>query len=161
MNDDAECSRCGEDFSVDMVQRVGRPISTSNHSEGFAWTTNTPVSNWISNSYVNAHWQGKNLTGKEIKYFSIELEYYNQVGDSLCTATYKKTGPIKPGETIEMVMDIDTVSSFGFYCAVPTGTTVARLEISKIKIEYMDGTTEIGKYSYEGEQYSKKEYENT
>ena len=118
LNSNSVCSGCGGDFSINMVNRVGSPISTTTHSEPFAWATYVSsgvVTDNLSHS-VKSHWQAKNLSGKTIKYITVEVKYYNAVDDCVYTAEFKKTGPIDSGALIEMEMNIDG-TNYRFYNA--------------------------------------------
>lgn len=151
LNSNSVCLGCGGDFSINMVNRVGAPISTTTHSEPFAWATYVSsgvVTDSLSHS-VKSHWQAQNLSGKTIKYITVEVKYYNAVDDCVYTAEFKKTGPIDSGALIEMEMNIDG-TNYRFYNATKKEESIDKVEISKITLEYTDGTIETGKYGYVG-----------
>jgi hypothetical protein len=96
---------------------------------------------------VRIEWKAENLSGKTIKYCTFEVVGYNAVGDKLDTKTFKETGPIEPGDMI-LVSFYDGDSGDYWSGAMED---VARVEITNITLEYMDGTKETGYYGYSAE----------
>lgn len=78
----------------------------------------------------------KNISDKTIKYFIFEAIGYNSVGDAVSaygsyTGIYrgKDTGPVKPGH-----------KGGGQWSGVWYGTNIKNVAITRVEIEYMDGT---------------------
>jgi len=140
-----KCSRCLGDFSVDMTTRISAPVLDSKY--GFSY--------YPSDIYLMFGAELRNLTDKTVKYCWIQLVVYNTVGDVIYTTTKKGTGPVAPGDKLEfnynfvnnpiltMSADFDTTSS---------------VEISNIKLEYVDGTVECGSYGYSTSTVNRKLY---
>lgn len=125
-----KCTKCGAVRSVDMKKLVGAPTDWSDISVG-------------RYDVVHLSWWAKNNSGKTIKYYTVELWYYNRVGDgafSSITRTQSQSlrfiGPVAPGEELSINDDVDRVP--GCY----------KVTIAKIKLEYTDGTSDSGLYAY-------------
>lgn len=93
--------------------------------------------------------EAENISGKDIKYITITLEFYNKVGDIGYIANFQFTGPYAVGETFRL-----TTKYFGTYYSIYSHNVskmsqIGKLRISEIKLEYFDGTTEFGDYGYE------------
>lgn len=93
-------------------------------------------------------WNARNNTGKEIKYFTLNLRMINRVGDpAYCKITGKSrfniryVGGIKPNESLG-VWDLFAYSG-----------TCDSVVIDSIKLEYMNGTSETVKYGYTATPY--------
>lgn len=88
---------------------------------------------------VDAHTVWKNTSNKVVKYISFEWDPYNAVGDVVgCSIRgYRRTGgkvtgPINPGQTY----------GYGYYWdCMWYNNTIKKLKLTKIEIDYMDGTT--------------------
>ena len=148
LNSDALCTRCNKDFSVDMISRLGLPISTDEHSVGFAWTQ--------KDHYFYIHWQGKNLSGKKIKYVTFTFKLYNAVNDCVHTNSVKLTGPIMPEEIISISKCV--VSELEYMQFIRE--EIYDIELAKIKLEYDDGS-EIGNYGIFATEYTYANYSKT
>ena len=103
----------------------------------------------------------KNLTNKTIKHITVEFTYYNSVGDRVFSKKEKRTGLIAPGEIIEIEVEVSDHTP-GYYGIFRDNDDFSKVELSKITIEYSDGTTEIGKYGLFGKEINDyRSYENT
>lgn len=150
------CERCGVDFSVDMMLRIGKPSSDQAGKGGFSWIFSPKD---FFNYYYDelfAHFQAANISQRTIKYIYLEIELYNNVGDCIFTKKFKLTGPIAPGEDIIYDLDIGTNGTnqdFKYYMAVQDAKeTVSAVKTSRVTIEYTDGSTETGRYEFTGQQ---------
>lgn len=93
---------------------------------------------------IRVTWEGKNLTGKTINYYTAEISTYNRVGDPSYDQhsgeskfLLKYVGPIEPdGDMI--LFDLFTYQG-----------ALHKIVIDKFRIEYSDGTTETIDYGYE------------
>lgn len=90
---------------------------------------------------VDAHTVWKNTSNKTIKYISFQWTPYNAVGDVVdCEirgferAGGQVTGPIKPGQTYGYGYSWDCV----WY-----NNTIRKIDLTDIRIEYMDGSTKF------------------
>ncbi len=135
LNISGKCESCNRDFSVDMKTRIGAP--TENEKYGFAYE-------W-SDGFLALKAEAKNNTGKTIKYYSFQYVLYNAVNDKIYSETKKITGPVNPGEILALNIDY---WDGGFTSVRIMDEDVIRVEITDIKLEYTDGTTEIGPYNY-------------
>lgn len=117
---------------IDMRERVGEP-------QNFSFK-------YDAKFYM--HGKAENLSGKTIKYCTFEVIGYNAVGDKITSDTFKVTGPIEPGELIDFELDNGS-SMGGIWWFEIEG--VKKVEIGKITLEYMDGTTETGYYGHSKE----------
>lgn len=93
---------------------------------------------------VKLTWEGNNLTGKTINYYTAEISTFNPVGDPShdqmtgdSTFKLKYVGPVKPGDKM-LLFDL-----FTYQGALHT------IRIDKFILEYDDGTTETIDYGYE------------
>lgn len=128
------CTRCGETNKIDMRTRIGAPIGDE----------------FISTYYYDLYFdlEAENISGKDIKYIKVTLEFYNKVGDKALTSTYKFTGPFIAGEVFRLRENLSTSYS-AFLHEVDALDKISKLCISEIEIEYSDGTKEFGDYGYE------------
>ncbi|RCX23800.1 hypothetical protein DFP94_1011402 [Fontibacillus phaseoli] len=107
----------------------------------------TPITfNYSINSAegIKVTWEGKNLTGKTINYYTAELSTYNRVGDPShdeftgdSNFSLKYVGPIEPDEDM-ILFDLFTYQG-----------ALHKIKIDKFILEYSDGTTETIDYGYE------------
>ncbi|WP_410768885.1 hypothetical protein [Fontibacillus sp. BL9] len=107
----------------------------------------TPITfNYSINSAegIKVTWEGKNLTGKTINYYTAELSTYNRVGDPShdeftgdSNFSLKYVGPIEP-EGDMILFDLFTYQG-----------ALHKIKIDKFILEYSDGTTETIDYGYE------------
>ncbi len=130
------CRKCSGDFSVDMTTRVSAPIASSRY--GFSYYT-------PNNSFFCFSWQAENISNKTIKYCTVELEFYNAVGDVIATFTCKITGPFNMNKEMSIVI---TTGDWAVFPGNGAAGDTAEIEISYMRIEYMDGTVECGTYGY-------------
>lgn len=109
---------------------IGEPIT-------FNYSTN-------SADGIRVTWEGRNLTGKTINYYTAELSTFNRVGDPSydqhsgeSTFSLKYVGPIEPdGDMI--LFDLFTYQG-----------ALHKIKIDKFHLQYSDGTTETIDYGYE------------
>ena len=127
---------------VDMRERVGEPITDNKY--GFSFDE--------SYGFLEFSWEAKNISGKTIKYCHFTVIVYNAVGDKLGTRTFKVTGPI---ENNELISYLATGLNSEIWSALE-GNNAAKVEISDITLEYMDGTKETGYYGYSTEEKLKR-----
>lgn len=118
-----------EKHAVDMRRRIS--------NSAFAFSLN-------SAGGIEFSFEGRNSTGKEIKYIRFDVILKNAVGDLVedeIKDTYKVNveivGPIKSGGSIYMR---DKIIGYCDDCA--------RIDIQDITIIYKDGTSETGHYGY-------------
>lgn len=137
-NGNGSCSRCGEDLSVDMNERVGSPNDCQQTKSlgGFSFNRN-------SADGIKVLWGGTNNSGKTINYYTVTFHFYNPVDDEAyseitgeATKSVRTVGPVEPGEDLIVYTIVDYV---------PTCTKV---QIDEIKLEYADGTVEYGWYGW-------------
>ncbi len=142
---DGVCQRCGERNMVDMRTRIGAPIGGEFLAEASIY----------SNDSYAFDFEAYNTSGKDIKYITFTLEFYNRVGDKVLTEKYKYTGPFKDGEVIKAYKDLS--GEFHVYMKnITKKSQLSKLRIGEIELEYFDGTTECGIYGYESTEYKSK-----
>ncbi len=133
------CTECGGIKRVDMRTRISAPIGDEFIKESY----------YIGGSSGCAFdLEAKNISGKDIKYITITLEFYNRVGDKKYTGNYKYTGPFASDEVFTLTKGFNadyTLYSMGLNKL----SAISKLRISEIKLEYADGTVEVGDYGYE------------
>lgn len=88
-------------------------------------------------------WEAKNKTGKKINYYTCYFNVYDSVGTKLRddinnsdTVSMRVTGPVAAGDNLIIC------GTIGYF------TTGSKVKITKIKLEYADGTQETIDYGY-------------
>lgn len=124
------CTRCGEIVQVNMRERVGNPNS-------FYFVLN-------SADGIKACWIAANLSGKNVKYCSLEFSFYNSVGDHVYDditgdsgVVIRLVGPMEAGHNFSLLDEIIGYSG-----------TCYKISLDAITLEYMDGSKETGAYGW-------------
>lgn len=132
----------GDQNPTDAAQEKGKSATVVTGGEiGEPITFNYSIN---SADGVKLTWEGDNLTGKTINYYTAEISTFNPVGDPShdqmtgdSTFKLKYVGPVKPGDKM-LLFDL-----FTYQGALHT------IRIDKFILEYDDGTTETIDYGYE------------
>lgn len=133
------CTRCDAVNKIDMRTRISAPIGG-----GFIGKKQYV--------YFAFDFDAQNISGKDIKYMTLTLEFYNKVDDLLVRKSYKYTGPFKADETFHIYNNLEM--DYGLYIKNATSwNNLSKVRISEIKVEYFDGTIECGEYGYTTTQY--------
>ena len=137
IDDKGICSRCSKDFSVDMTKRIGKPYSEYSELPAFYYERN-------SVDGIAPCWTAKNKSGKTINYYTITYHFYNAVGDEarseitgLSTKRVRTVGPVAPNEDM-----------YGPWDVIDYVPTCSKVVIGEVKLEYSDGTVEVGWCGY-------------
>ena len=92
---------------------------------------------------IKVFWMATNNSGKKINYYTLTLEFYNRVGDpawdeikNTSVRDFKYVGPVEPGGMLAMSKLVGYIPA------------CHKVVISKINLEYADGTTETVDYGY-------------
>lgn len=97
---------------------------------------------------VTLIWDARNNTGKEIKYFTLNIRMLNRVGDP---AYCEITGRSKL--SLRFIGGIKSGESLGVYNLIAYSGACDKVIIDSIKLEYSDGTMETVKYGYTATPY--------
>ena len=81
----------------------------------------------------------KNVGSKTIKYYIVEFEPYNAVGDKVCCSIGKHSNYVAKGTgPLEQNRTTTVIAKNAWY-----NPTIKTLKIVQVGVEYMDGTSEI------------------
>ena len=88
-------------------------------------------------------WAAKNISDKAIKYIRFTVEFFNPVDDPAYDSITNDTK-----KTIELIGPIAAGDSFLYRKIIAYSNSCEYVNITKIEIDYMDGTTVTGMYNY-------------